>query len=352
MLRARLRSSVAQKNFAPKGKPVLIRRRVALCHFLLLAVLLAVAYAQDSRGEKSEPSPSPSATVNRSDSSTDQVIMKVGGVEITQSEFESTINDLEPQSSDPDKAVANKSRRRLGDDYSSVLMLSQQAVVDQLDSSPEIRQQLALSRLQILSDAEFSRLLKQSEPSENEIRRYYDAHLVDFERVRLQRIFIWKVGSGSKNTRGLPADEAKARAAAILQTAASGGDPTKLAEAFKDSDNGMFDAQPITFLRDQLPIKLEKVAYDMKVGDWAEAEDTPDRVILFHLVSHDHESIKEVHTQIEKMVQGEKMQTQLDEMKKKAGIWMDQQYFGSGSTVAKDPGEQRPDSKPLPERRN
>jgi hypothetical protein len=46
------------------------------------------------------------------------------------------------------------------------------------------------------------------------------------------------------------------------------------------------------------------------------------------------------------------MQAKLDELKKKADIWMDESYFGSGSTVAKEPGEQRPVSEPLSETRN
>jgi hypothetical protein len=336
-----------------KGKPSVICARVASFQFLFLIVLIGVGLAQDADRAKPAPNPSSPATVDRTDSSPDRVIMKVGGVQITQAEFEATIGDLEPQQNDPDKPeAAHKSRRRLGDDYASVMMLSQQALADQIDSSPEIRHQLALARLQILSDAEFARLLKQNKPSPEEISRYYDAHLSDFERVQLRRLFIWKVGDGSKNTHGLSADEATARSAAILQTAASGGDPTKLAEAFKDSDNGMFDAQALPFLREQLPAKLEKTAFGMKPGEWAEADDTPDHVILVHLVERDHQSLAEVRFIIEKLVQGEKMQTQLDAMKKKAGIWLDEQYFGSSSTVAKDPGERRPDSKPLSDSRN
>jgi len=32
---------------------------------------------------------------------------------------------------------------------------------------------------------------------------------------------------------------------------------------------------------------------------------------------------------------------EIDELKKKAGIWMDEQYFGKGSAVTTEPGEQR-----------
>jgi hypothetical protein len=326
--------------------------RVAGSHFLLLTVVVSLSLAQDSGKKEPESKLPTSSTAKKIEPAADRVIIKVGGVQVTRAEYEATIGDIEPKA-DPDKAEgAEKDRRKFGDDYASVLMLSQQAVANHLDSSPEVRQQLEVARLQILSDAEFAKLMSQTKASPEETRRYYDAHLSDYDRVRLRRLFIWKVGEGSKNTRGVPPEDAKARASAILQASVSGGDPVKLAQMFQDSDTGLFDAQPLTFVRGQLPAVLDKVAFTIKVGQWAEAEDTPDHLIMVYLVGRDREPLTEVTSLIEKSVQGEKMQVKLDELKKKAGIWLDESYFGSGSAVAKDPGEHRPVSKPLSETRN
>jgi hypothetical protein len=338
--------------FERTGRFPLTSVRVVFFHFFLLTVVVSLSHAQDSGNEKPESKSPTSATAKKIEPSADRVIIKVGGVQVTRAEFESTIGDIEPQR-DPEKAeAAEKDRRRFGDDYASTLMLSQQAIANHLDSSPEVRHQLEVARLQILSDAQFAKLMGQSKPSSEEIGRYYDAHLSDFDRVRLRRLFIWKVGAGSKNTRGLPAEDAKARAAAILQASSSGGDPVKLAQVLKDSDLGIFDAQPLTFERGQLPAMLDKAAFTIKPGQWAEAEDTPDRLILVYLVARDRQPLPEAASLIEKLVQGEKMKAKLDELKKKADIWMDELYFGSGSAVAKDPGKQRPVSKPLSETRN
>jgi hypothetical protein len=300
--------------------------------------------AQDSRVEKSETSSTNSAVEKKE--SSNRVIMKVGGIQITEKEFEAMIGDIEPKGGDPDKADVGKDRQRLGDDYASVLMLSQLALANHLGSSPDVRQKLAVARMQILSDAEFTGLLSQTKPSSSEIGQYYLAHGSDFDRVRIRRLFIWKVGEGSKNTRGLPAADAKARAAAILQASASRGDAVKLAEMFGASDQGIFDSQPLTFVRGQLPAKLNQVAFTMKPGDWADAEDTPDHLILIYLEGRDRQPLPDVTSLVEKMVQGEKMEAKLDELKKKTGVWMDKGYFSSGSAVAKDPGEQRPASDP------
>jgi len=326
--------------------------RIAFCHFLLLSVGVSMGHAQDSGNLEPEKKSPTSATANKNEPPADRVILKAGGAKVTREQFESTIGDIEPKP-DPDKAqAAGKERRRMGDDYASVLMLSQQAIANHLDSSPEVRHKLEVARLQILSDAQFAMLLSQSKPSPEEMRRYYDSHLSDFDRVRLHRLFIWKVGAGSKNTRGLSPEDAQARAAAILQSSSSGGDPFQLAKMFKDSDLGIFDAQPLTFERGQLPGMLDKTAFSVKPGRWAEAEDTPDRLILIYVVARDRQPLPEVSSLVEKLVQGEKMQGKLNELKKKSDIWMDESYFGSGSAVVKDPGEHQPVSKPLSETGN
>jgi parvulin-like peptidyl-prolyl isomerase len=307
--------------------------RIAL-HVLLISVMAGVGHAQDSN----------STPAKKAAPSADRVILKVGGVPVTQAEFESMIGDFEPQRDADKPGTDDKDRRSLGDDYASVLMLSQQAVANHLDATPEIRRQLTVDRMQILSDAQFASLMRQAKPSAEEINQYYSSHLEDFDRLKIRRLFIWKVGAGSGNTKGLAPDAARARADAILQASKSGGDPEKLAEAFKGSEEALLDAEPIPFTRGVLPAKLEKVAFALKPGDWAEGDDTPDKLILLHLVERDRRPLSEVSPFIEQKVQGQKMQVKLDEMKKKAGIWMDEQYFGTA--VATVPREQRPDSDP------
>ena len=322
-----------------------------ICRLLLLAAIISgIAFAQESKDPDSKASSSTSA--QKKEHASDRVIMKVGGVPVTEEEFESTIGDIEPKTGgEAEEGEVEKKRDRLGDDYATVMMLSQLAVANHLDSSPDIRSKLAVARMQVLSDAQFNKLLNQTTPTSDEIGNYYDAHRSDFDRVELRRLFIWKVGSGSKNTLGLPPDAAKARAAAILQESASGGDGLKLAEMFNESKQGLFDPQPAPFVRGELPAHLDKVAFTMKVGTWAVAEDTPDRMILVYLTGREREPLPEVKSQIVKLVQGEKMEATLNELKKKAGVWMDKQYFSSGSAVANEPGEQRPVSEPPSETR-
>ncbi len=271
-------------------------------------------------------------------------MLKVGDVQVTAAEFESRINDLEPQGGDPDKSVPEKERRKLGDDYASVLMLSQQAAARHLESTPDVSRQLAIARMQVLSDAEFSSLMRQAQPTTQEISQYYSAHLSDYDEVQIRRLFIWKRGDNSDNAPVLTSQAARARADQIRQTYASGIDVNKLSEDLRKSGDGLLDPEPLTFPRGELSPQIEKVAFALKPGEWSEVEDTPARLLLIQLVKRDRQPLPQVSERIEKNLQGEKMQALVDNLKKNAGIWMDEQYFGTA--VAPVPGAQQRSSAP------
>jgi parvulin-like peptidyl-prolyl isomerase len=218
-------------------------------------------------------------------------------------------------------------------------MLSQQAVANHLDSSPEVSRQLAIARMQVLSDAEFESLMRKAAPSSEEISQYYSAHLADYDEVQIRRLFIWKQRDNSKTAPVLSSQAARASADQIRKEYASGTDVKKLSEDVRRSGEGMLDPEPLTFPRGELPPQLEKVAFTLKEGEWSEVEDTPARLLLIQLVKRDRQQLGQVSARIEKNLQGEKMQALLDDLKKKAGIWMDEQYFGTA--VAPVPGAQR-----------
>jgi len=266
-------------------------------------------------------------------------VLKVGDVQVTEAEFESRIAVIEPQA-DPDKdSATGKERRKLGDDYASVLMLSQQAVANHLDSSLEVSRQLAIARMQVLSDAEFESLMRQATPSSEEVSQYYSAHLPDYDEVQIRRLFIWKQRDNSKTAPVLSSQAARASADQIRKEYASGTNVKKLSEDIRRSGEGMLDPEPLTFPRGELPPQLEKVAFTLKEGEWSEVEDTPARLLLIQLVKRDRQQLGQMSERIEKNLQGEKMQALLDDLKKKAGIWMDEQYFGT--VVAPVPGAKR-----------
>jgi len=338
-----------RKSRVLKDLTTLIRAHVTHC-LILWALLVAVGLAQQP--SNTDPSSSSgkaiSAQAKTVPAASDRVILKVGDIKVTEEEFESRIDGIEPHAGDADKEGATeKDRRRLGDDYASVLMLSQQALANGLDSSPDVSRKLAIARMQVLSDAEFASLMHQAEPSSEEISQYYSAHLSDYERVQIRRLFIWKVRDKSKDEPVLSSQAARVRADQIRRECASGTSEQTLSANLIKSRDGMLDPEPLIFTRGQLSPAIEKVAFALKEGEWSEVEDTPSRLLLIQLVKRDRQTLGQVSSYIKKDLQGQKMQALLDELKGKSGIWMDEQYFGAA--VAPVPDAQRRTSDPQSE---
>ena len=320
--------------------------RVGIAPYLILFSLVAVvSHAQEPAGTNPATANSISTPAKQGTPGSDRVILKVGNLPVTQGEFESRISDLEGQGSDSEKeGVSQKDRQKFGDDYASVLMLSQQAVANHLESSPEVAQQLAIARMQALSDAEFAALMRQAQPTFEEVSQYYSAHLSDYDEVRIRRLFIWKQ---RKDRPALSSQAARTRAEQIRKECAAGTSEEKLSDDLRKSEEGMLDRGPLSFSRGELSPEMEKVAFALKEGEWSEVEDNPARLLLIQLIKRDRRQLGEVKSQIEKSLQGERMQALLDDLKKKASIWMDERYFGIAAAPVR--GAQRHTSKPQSE---
>lgn len=147
---------------------------------------------------------------------------------------------------------ADLSRRTIGENFAQLLMLSQQAVANHLDTSPRVVRQLALDRNQILSNAEFDRLKQQAKPTPEEISAYYSAHLADYDVVQLRRLFIWTNEQGAKTGHGLSLQDATKLAAEVRSAYASGSDIGKvLHDNVHDPNSVVFDTTPLTFQRER-----------------------------------------------------------------------------------------------------
>jgi hypothetical protein len=327
----------------------LIEVRITL-YILLAGILCGVGYAQETQSQSTAPSSSATTAKNVSPA-TDRVILKVGNVEVTQSQFESGFFNI-GKAGDPEaekEGLSEQDRRSLGENYALVLMLSRKAVAEHLDSTPAVSRELAMDRLQTLSNAEYDSLMEQSKPTSDEISKYYSAHVADYDQVRVRRLFIWKQHPGS-NGKGVNPQDARARAGKIRADLAAGIDPKKLSDDLNNSGDGLFDAQPISFVRGTLKPQMEKVAFALQDGEWADVEDTPESLILVQLVQHSHRQLGEVASLIEKKLQGQKMRTTMDNLKEKAGIWMDKDYFATAGASA--PGAQPNASSPPPKVEN
>lgn len=299
-----------------------LKARVLLTVFVT-AILAARTYAQAPPGPVT--SPGASAAPGKGAPPPDKVVLKVGNEQVTQAEFEALIGTLNPQMQ---QSVATQGHRSIGEQYALLFVLSQQALSEHLEVSPEVQRRLALQRLQLLANTEYASLTRRAQPKPEEISQYYSTHAAEFEEVQARKVFIRKKPEGAKEgTPGLDPPEAKARAEAIRKALASGTDAKKVGEEFKGSRDVVIDAEPRAVRRGQWPAATEKAAFTLKDGELSEPEDTPQSISFIQVVKHRSRELKEVTQQIERKLQQQKMEAALDELKKKAAIWMDEEYF-------------------------
>ena len=304
----------------------LLRLRFLLCLNLVITIVLAAAaqtQAQPGSGSSSAGnSPSKTDAVPPSQ----RVVLKVGNLQITQAAFEQYVSALEAQ-----QGPADLSPKQLGDNYASMLMLSQLATANHLDTTPDVQRQLAIDRMQILSNAEFSAMKAKAKPTPEQIKAYYDAHPDEFATVEIRRLFV--MSGDPANGGKLSPEQAKSVATDIRKIYDSGGDEAKIKQLIASTphsgDEIVLDAQPLGFERGELPAAMQKTVFALKPGGWTEFDNSANTYIFVQLVQHGRRDLKDVSARIEKRLQEEKLRAELNELKTKTGIWMDESYFTS-----------------------
>jgi hypothetical protein len=92
---------------------------------------------------------------------------------------------------------------------------------------------------------------------------------------------------------------------------------------------------------------MEQAVLALKEGEWAELNDSPGNLLLVQVVKRGRRDLKEVSPQIEKKLQAQKLKAELEDLKKKAGVWMDEAYFAPApktsapSTQPKTSGQEK-----------
>jgi parvulin-like peptidyl-prolyl isomerase len=323
-----------------------------VCRTCLAIVLLACGSAaqqsatppKPAEGGSSPPASTGTAPTPPAAGSSQKVVLKVGATQVTQSDIDSLVSQLGSQA----KAIlAAQGRRPLGEEYVKMLLLSQRALDEHLDSSPALRSRLELQRDQTLAEAEYEKMSGEVKVSQEEVGQYFAAHPSEFEAVQVREFLIRKRPTGTVNAKlGFTAEGAKARAESIRQALLAGTDVDKVAESFADPPNIMLiDPQPRTLRRKEMVPDLEKATFDLKDGGVSDPVDTPQALLIVKVLKHQHLELKEVATEVENRLRQQKLDAEIDRLREKAGVWMDEDYF-KGKPVATSGSAAQPPASP------
>jgi PPIC-type PPIASE domain len=309
-----------------------IQRQLFVAIFLAGA-MTAGAFAQEAPAPKpAAPAAKPAApaapekpAAAAADENPDKVVLKVGTQSYTKADMEFLIGSLSPQLK---QAVALQGTKPLGDQYAVMSALSQQAEKDHLDATETFHEQMALHRLQALAQAEYEKIADEVKVTPEEISLYYTAHASDYDQAEVREVVIRKKPDGSKaDVPGLTSAEAHARADDIRKALLAGTDPQKVADQYGAENTVMLDAKPRTINHGQLIAVLDKAAFELKDGQVSDPYENPQALAFLQVVGHKHQDLKDVSSDIESNLHELKLQAAVDGLKKKANVWMDEDYF-------------------------
>lgn len=310
-------------------------RCARVCVKYLQIILLAGAIPGTMTGQRSGPSSKsadrdvlaisqPGTAENTAKS--DPVVLKIGTAQLTQSEMESLFAELPLPSTKG--ALTPEGRRHLAEMYVRVVLLSQQAATDHMDSSPAMRRRLEMQRAKLLAQAEYDKMRGEVKLDPEEIAKYYADHHLEYETVQVREFLVRKRAKDSENAdSGLSAQDAMAKAELIRTRLAAGETPDKVAEDLGGSDVLLIDPRPRTLKRSEMVPVLERASVEAKDNGVAGPVDTPDAVLVLLVLKHGRIEEQDAATEIGNKLRAQKLDAELNDLKNKAGVWMSDDYF-------------------------
>jgi hypothetical protein len=281
---------------------------------LVLAGTVTPAIAQTSGSASQSPT-----------QSQDKVVLRVGKVAVRESAMESLIQSLSPQAK---QALEQQGRKALGDQYADMLLLSQVAETQHLESSPDFQQHIELDREQLLANMEVRSIASKVTVSPAEVNQYYSSHPQAFQQVKVCEVAVVKKAAGS-NAGFSPAD-AQAKADAIRKALASGETPDQLSKQFAVPNEVYVQPRTLSATDPSIPSGL-RTAFQLRVGGLSPVHDMPNYLEFYQVVARPMVSLKDATPAIQQGLRQQKVQAVVNSLKKQTPVWMDQSYFTAGA---------------------
>lgn len=255
---------------------------------------------------------------------------------ITRSEFEQLVDALQ---------VPPAARKQFATQYTTALMMANEARKRGLDRGSRYEELLKIARLQVSTRQLGQNLQEQSAKiSDKEVSDYYHGNLAAYQEATLERLYIPRVkqqepskGASEADTKKQQEDSEaamKKEADDLHSQAAAGGDFAKLQEeAYKFAN---FKASPPQ-------VKMEKVRQSslppqqaavmgMKPEEVSQVFSDAGGYFIYKLDQKDTIPLDRVHDEIRASLQKQKLQDAMQAIQQSATPSFNESYFASAST--------------------
>ena len=258
----------------------------------------------------------------------DRVVLKIGDLSLTAAQFDLLIDMLPEQSR---ASARGPARKQFADNLVRVVVLAEEGKRRGLDQTPAFKIQSTFQRDNYLAGLTFTQMGKESKPTEEDARKYYDEHKQEWDSVKARHILVRFQGSpapAKSGSKELTDAEALAKAQDLRKRLVAGEDFATIAKAESDdAGSGAKGGDLGTFGRGQMVPAFETAAYALKPGEISEPIKTQ---FGYHIIQVEERHVKtfeEAKPELERRVGPQQSQKILEDLVKKGAPVYDPEFF-------------------------
>jgi peptidyl-prolyl cis-trans isomerase C len=263
---------------------------------------------------------------------------------MTAAQFESIVDGLPQQYQ---AQVRGPGKRQFMDQLVLIRLLAKQAVTMHLDQLPTTQQQIQFAKDNILAQVAGKSMVDNTKIDSDALHKYYDEHKSDFQQVTAHHILIRFKGSPvplKEGQKDLTEEEALAKAQELVKKLKAGEefDPIAKAESADTGSAANGGDLGAPFKRGQMVKAFEDAAFSLKPGQVSDPVKTQFGYHIIRVDKSETKSFEDASPEIEGKLKPEVAKKQMDDLQKRAGVKLDDTYFGPpppppGTTMAPGP---------------
>ena len=311
------------KELIPLKTRLLSYIAVAGCSMIIGAALLA---QQQPGGNKPLPAQPPQPAVDPN-----KIVLSVGDNKMTAADFTDFVAQLPPE---VQMMAKGPQKRRVAEDLVKLKLLAGEAAKMGMDQTPKFKKQMELMRENALAGAYFNEIMPKL-VNDADVKKYYDEHKNQFERVTARHILI-PIG-GDKNYTD---DQARTRAEAIKkQLEAKPDDFAAIAKAESGDPGSRDDGGDLPpFPRGQMVKEFDDAAFSLPIEQISNPIKTRYGYHIIQVKKREIPALEDVKEDIVEQLRPQKLEGIVEELKKKNPTTLDEAFF-SPALPAAQPGQ-------------
>ena len=259
----------------------------------------------------------------------DRVVITIGDLQITAAQFDQMIDTL-PENLRP--IARGGGRKQFAENLVRMLVLAQEGRRRKLDEAAAYQTQKMFAESNMLAALTQEDLKKNAKIEESEVRKYWEKHQLEYERIRVRHILIRMHGSPLPVTPGQPdlsESEALAKAQAARKRILDGENFADVARTESNDTETVTNGGDMGFIhRGQRLPSFEEVAFALKVGEVSEPVKTEFGYHIIRVDAREAKTFDEVRPELERKMRPEWAQRTIEDLATQSGAALDPEFFG------------------------